>query len=269
MFKRHLFALSLLVVAMGSAQAYDANRGYAQDVSGKVVMSGFGECWHNGSYAKSLAIPGCDAPLDGDKDGVADAADQCPDTAAGVKVDAKGCDLDSDADGVADATDRCPGTPAGKKVDAKGCVIDMDKDKDGVTNDKDKCPNTTKGAKVDADGCEVMAKFVLENVTFASGSATMTGESSAILDRVAKTLLDNPKITAIRITGYTDDRGAAKLNKALSAKRATAVMHYLASKGVDAAKMSASGMGPANPIADNATAEGRQANRRVELDVDM
>lgn len=63
-------------------------------------------------------------PPDADGDGVADARDACPGTAAGAEVDAQGCSAaqrDSDGDGVNDAADACPGTPAGVAVDASGC----------------------------------------------------------------------------------------------------------------------------------------------------
>lgn len=108
------------------------------------------------------------APADSDNDGVIDALDKCPGTAAGVKVDASGCPvpvaaavapvvaaaaapLDSDKDGVVDALDKCPNTAAGVKVDANGCPLDSDQD--GVVDSADKCPGTAVGVKVDAVGC--------------------------------------------------------------------------------------------------------------------
>jgi outer membrane protein OmpA-like peptidoglycan-associated protein len=95
------------------------------------------------------------APKDADGDGVVDAQDKCPNTPAGAKVDAKGCELDSDGDGVVDRLDRCPNTPAGRKVNAQGCELDKDSDGDGVMDSQDKCPDTPAGAKVNAQGCEL------------------------------------------------------------------------------------------------------------------
>jgi hypothetical protein len=78
------------------------------------------------------------ANRDSDKDGVVDGVDQCKDTPAGDKVDAKGCTIkDSDGDGVLDDTDACADTPAGDQVDAKGCSLPKDADGDGVMDDKD------------------------------------------------------------------------------------------------------------------------------------
>lgn len=94
---------------------------------------------------------GCE--LDSDGDGVVDRLDRCPGTPAGARVDAQGCELDSDGDGVVDRLDQCPGTPAGRKVNAQGC--ETDKDGDGVMDAQDQCPDTPAGARVDAKGCEL------------------------------------------------------------------------------------------------------------------
>lgn len=92
-------------------------------------------------------------PADSDADGVPDAADSCPDTTAGVRVNANGCEVDSDGDGVPDSKDKCPDTPAGARVNADGCEVDSDGD--GVPDSRDACPNTPAGARVNANGCEV------------------------------------------------------------------------------------------------------------------
>ena len=88
---------------------------------------------------------------DSDGDGVKDGDDRCPDTPAGVEVDAVGCPVDSDGDGVADYQDRCPNTPTGARVNNQGCP--MDSDNDGVFDGLDRCPNTPAGAEVDENGC--------------------------------------------------------------------------------------------------------------------
>lgn len=70
---------------------------------------------------------------------------------------------------------------------------------------------------------------------------------------------------SLTITGYTDSTGSAKLNSALSAQRAAAVRTALVAQGIDASRIETRGMGPANPVGTNATAAGRQMNRRVEV----
>jgi outer membrane protein OmpA-like peptidoglycan-associated protein len=98
--------------------------------------------------------------------GAANRDDQCKDTPAGDKVDAKGCTLkDSDGDGVLDDTDACADTPAGDKVDAKGCSLPKDADADGVTDDKDQCKDTPAGEQVDEKGCSLPKDADADGVT--------------------------------------------------------------------------------------------------------
>jgi len=88
---------------------------------------------------------------DGDRDGVADKGDRCPDTPVGALVDGVGCPQDEDTDGIFDGLDQCPATPSGADVDTIGCPADTDSD--GVYNGVDTCPNTPAGAVVDGNGC--------------------------------------------------------------------------------------------------------------------
>jgi outer membrane protein OmpA-like peptidoglycan-associated protein len=90
--------------------------------------------------------------IDGDSDGVADVDDRCRDTAAGVVVDASGCEADRDNDGVMDLDDRCAATPKGAVVNEQGC--ELDSDADGIVDSQDQCPDTVEGAAVDRSGCE-------------------------------------------------------------------------------------------------------------------
>jgi outer membrane protein OmpA-like peptidoglycan-associated protein len=101
-------------------------------------------------------------------------------------------------------------------------------------------------------------------VTFESGSARLVPSSFATLDRVAASLLAHPDVR-IEVAGYTDNTGSAAANRRLSAQRAGAVRDYLRLRGVPQERMRAAGYGPANPVALNATPEGRARNRRVEL----
>lgn len=71
---------------------------------------------------------------------------------------------------------------------------------------------------------------------------------------------------SIRIIGHTDSRGSEEYNQALSEKRAQAVADYLVGKGVSPERLTVEGMGESQPVADNATAEGRAENRRVEIE---
>ena len=126
------------------------------------------------------------------------------------------------------------------------------------------------GTQTEAVSVEVTAAPVIEarvnltGVTFGSGNATLTANAKKILDGVAEQLLANPKVK-IEIQGHTDNVGNPKSNQDLSERRAKAVVGYLATKGVKMTRMRAVGYGQDVPIADNATADGRELNRRIEM----
>ena len=123
------------------------------------------------------------------------------------------------------------------------------------------------GAIADADAeteRELSApRFVLENVNFASGKATLTEDSFTRLDTVVE-YMTYKKSARIEISGHTDNVGKKKSNKRLSQKRAEAVRDYLVSRGIDTSRIDAVGYGDEMPLAPNDTAEGRQKNRRIE-----
>ena len=158
-----------------------------------------------------------------------------------------------------------------------------DDDGDGVANKFDKCPDTPKGTQVDGAGCpiivvnetKVIEKIIIteedkqvvaeaiKNLEFDLSKATIRPSSYPSLDRVATLLIE--KNIKLKLAGYTDNTGSLQLNMRLSKERAEAVKHYLVSKGANPANIEAAGYGPNDPIATNATPEGRQLNRRVEF----
>lgn len=102
------------------------------------------------------------------------------------------------------------------------------------------------------------------NVSFDTGKYALKPALLPVLDSVARALVQHPELRAKAI-GYTDSTGPASVNQTLSVNRAQAVTNYLGSKGVPGGNLSIEGRGPANPVADNSTPEGRAMNRRVEL----
>lgn len=104
-----------------------------------------------------------------------------------------------------------------------------------------------------------------EVVYFETGKATIQDRSFSLLDEVAALLVENPRVARVLIEGHTDGTGPATVNRTLSQQRAEAVRAYLVKKGVDVSRLDAKGFGPDRPVADDATAEGRDRNRRVEL----
>jgi outer membrane protein OmpA-like peptidoglycan-associated protein len=102
------------------------------------------------------------------------------------------------------------------------------------------------------------------NVLFASGKSELLPGAQAQLAQVADALKEQED-KSILVEGHTDSRGSEAFNMELSRRRAEAVGSLLVSRGLPAERVKTAGIGPARPIADNATAEGRANNRRVEV----
>ena len=240
--------------------------------------------------------------LDADRDGVPDTRDTCSNTAAGSTVDASGCAVfrDSDSDGVIDQRDSCAATAAGEMVDGRGCAVAQDSDEDGVPNVRDRCANTSEGTPVNSVGCPLAVApapaaapapvyaavaptpapapaapaplfkgpertVTLRGVNFAPLKDELAPGSMAVLDDVARQLVDAPNVKRIEIAGHTDARGSYMRNLRLSLARAEAVRAYLIMRGVEGDRLVARGYGMTKPISENTTVAGRAMNRRVEL----
>lgn len=104
------------------------------------------------------------------------------------------------------------------------------------------------------------------NITFATDSAVIAGSFTGTLSQLASTLAQYDK-TTITVRGYTDNTGSAAYNQRLSQDRANSVASYLSRSGVPASRIQAIGYGMSNPVASNATPEGRAQNRRVEISI--
>lgn len=294
-------ALGACLLASGAMAAHAATDVFydpsnAASPSGKTT--GFEQYGTIGCPGRGLLDTACPKPKapekDSDGDGVVDSKDKCPNTQAGRKVNAEGCELDSDGDGVVDGQDRCPNTAAGRKVNAQGC--ELDSDGDGVVDSQDKCPNTPAGRKVNAEGCEldsdgdgivdaqdkcptvfaktadgcplpvvaVPKKLVLEGVNFDNDKADLRPEALTVLDQAADSLKEWGDVK-VEVAGHTDSVSSDKHNLRLSQRRAEAVRRYLISKGIAADRLTAKGYGESSPVAGNDAAADRYKNRRVEL----
>lgn len=102
------------------------------------------------------------------------------------------------------------------------------------------------------------------NITFAVGKSDIRSDFYSVLNSVGQALKQYDQ-TTVRISGFTDSTGPLSLNQRLSEERASSVRTYLLAQGVAAERIDSAGYGPASPIASNASEEGRQANRRVEI----
>ncbi|MFZ6045475.1 OmpA family protein [Pseudomonas sp. CR3202] len=159
---------------------------------------------------------------------------------------------------------------------------DGDEDGDGVPDSRDKCPGTPPGTRVDADGCPPKEEPVAEEVVvvehetivvrdllFGFDSSKLDPADEAKLDTVVSRLKNEAPDAKLTITGHTDSVGKDAYNQKLSERRAQAVADYLVRSGIPASSIvGVVGAGETQPVADNATKDGRAMNRRVEIQID-
>jgi OOP family OmpA-OmpF porin len=107
------------------------------------------------------------------------------------------------------------------------------------------------------------------NIVFDTGRAILspTPENQTVLTQLKQFLVDNPKVTTLRIEGYTDNVGQPDANLKLSGERAVAIKQWLVANGVSADRIIAVGFGQEKPIADNSTPAARAQNRRTEFKI--
>ncbi len=105
--------------------------------------------------------------------------------------------------------------------------------------------------------------IVRESIEFANGSARLPPAATPRLLEIVGLLKNDTR--TLKIVGHTDNIGEIQANHILSLKRANAVRRFLVNSGVPAEHLTVEGAGSDNPIADNATAEGRKRNRRIEI----
>lgn len=203
--------------------------------------------------------------IDSDGDGVKDEQDHCPGVAG--PIENNGCPYtDSDQDGIADKDDECPSIPG--KSAFRGCP---DTDGDGISDKYDLCPTIAGNAQ--NNGCPEIKKEEQEvinkafsNLEFESGKSVIKSSSLSSLEELASLLKKKPEFKLL-LSGHTDNVGKPASNMTLSKNRTLAVKKYLITKGVPDSQIRTEWFGQTKPVADNSTAEGRQRNRRVEMNI--
>lgn len=118
--------------------------------------------------------------------------------------------------------------------------------------------------KIAIDSIKVGSSVILNNIYFDFDMSVLLSKSFVELNKLVQTMQQNPGME-LEIQGHTDNDGPEDYNLDLSLSRAKAVMDYLISKGIAEQRLTYNGFGSERPIADNATEEGREKNRRVEF----
>jgi outer membrane protein OmpA-like peptidoglycan-associated protein len=130
---------------------------------------------------------------------------------------------------------------------------------------QEKALKDVKGAKVERQGDQLLVKFN-SAILFDTGKAKLKPQSQKDLGEFAKVLKEY-KDTDLVIEGHTDNTGKKDANLKLSQARADAVIAELEHNGVERARMTGHGLGDTQPAADNGTSDGRQQNRRVQVQI--
>lgn len=192
----------------------------------------------------------------------------------------------------------CDYTPFYNTIDSLNNALAAEKDQNGkLANDLkgaqdslQQALNNLNNTKAQLDSCQndlkkkpkVVEKIIVQKPTedeqqklkdafdaiyFQTGKAKLTTQSYGPLKRAANILKKYPKVK-IRVMGHTDNVGSSAKNLKLSQERADAVKLQLIKYGVSPSNITSIGYGDSQPIADNATAEGRELNRRTEIEVE-
>lgn len=222
-------------------------------------------------------------PVDTDGDGIMDDVDKCPNEAEDKDLidDEDGCpEHDRDDDGINDRHDKCPDEMEDEDgfEDQDGCP-ERDNDADGVPDIDDRCPDE-KGVASDDDnkhGCPGRALVKLDKsqmrlkvidesmVHFRWRTTRVPQKYRTMLKQVVAVLNAHPEIKQLRIEGHASWTGPAKLNKAISQRRAETVRQQLIDFGVDPARLEAVGYGFERLKVKRRGRKYNWLNRRVEF----
>lgn len=210
----------------------ESNTSYVSDPAGNVVLSGGSECMMNGGFNKDKALLACD-PAAAEKAAMEAAAAE---KAAMEKAAAEKAAMEKAA--------------ADKAAMEKAAMEKAAAEKAAMAANQPVVMNLSGKA------------------LFASGSTQLSGEGEMAVQKLSEQLGAYSSITSLTVIGHTDSAGSDDLNQVLSEKRAMAVRDYIVQSGVAGnAQISVMGMGESQPLASNDSAQGRQQNRRVEVEV--
>ena len=258
MLKQRLLVIGVAVAVSGSAAAQE---GLAYDSEGNLVRDSYGEC------VQSPFGEGADCPPVADTTAAASATEEelmpvrkLPPKVEHVSEAKLGVARDDSGNVVRDNYGECVWSPY-LQTEAPECY-----------------PEPEPVAKPEpqpapAPAPEPEPEPVTESITLGAGAlfghdkSTLRPEAKEELDALILDLDQLTSIESIVITGHTDSQGTEEYNQQLSERRANAVRDYLVDHGVESELIETRGKGESDPVASNATPEGRQQNRRVVIDV--
>lgn len=198
--------------------------------------------------------------VDSDNDGVQDELDEEPNRMPNAEVYGNGVAIDSDKDGLKDYEDSCPLEPGPRSNNGCPLVEEV------VYNEPEEVVVAPVVAFNEDEKNDIQEKINLlsKSIYFETASDVLREVSYKPLNDITGIMLEYPD-SRFNIEGHTDSRGNDNYNLDLSNKRSKRVYNFLTNKGISSDRLSSKGFGEVNPIATNDTPEGRQQNRRVEI----
>ena len=156
-------------------------------------------------------------------------------------------------------------TSTAGRIEQVAQQVVKDRDNDGIDDIVDACLDSAAGSLVDASGCEIVTGAI-EGLKFEPNETDLSVDSRLILSKMVDALLRYPD-AVISVEGHTDNRGSAADNLELSKQRVLSVVRYMVSQGMSPDRIKPYGYGESRPRAANATAAGREQNRRIEINI--
>jgi len=270
-----LMGCALILVSSLAFAGKVAPKGYLVDSSNNPVKSGFGLCWHTGTWTPADAtVEGCDdmlkpAPVPAPKPAPAPAPAPAPKVEAPAPAPVAPPPVEASA--TAEAPAVAEAQPAAATAPEPEPVAAPKPEPEPVAVAPAAAPAPAPAAAPAPAPAAAEAPSA-EKVTFEADTFfdfdkfTLKPAGKAKLeDLVSK--LSGTDIEVVLATGHTDSVGTASYNQRLSVRRANAVKAFLVSKGIPADRIFTEGKGESKPVASNKTSEGRAKNRRVEVEV--
>ncbi|SFV75263.1 Outer membrane protein [hydrothermal vent metagenome] len=216
--------------------------------------------------------------LETDHDKILDMQDICDKSQNILNVNKFGCKNHSEDSGIEDLLKQAPLIQEKKKKSTTSITDDIMEELPDVSPSTPPKPKKTYPMQQDEKLFENNTQPPIQNkaddapkllhnkeyIYFEYGSSKLTNNSKRLVDMIIAKL-KHDKNLKLKLTGYTDNLGPKRRNEIRSKSRADTVKRYLIAHGIDGRRISVFGMGESNPIASNATPEGRSLNRRVEF----
>jgi outer membrane protein OmpA-like peptidoglycan-associated protein len=154
-----------------------------------------------------------------------------------------------------------------ERLELQGSVTALQEQAANLAREKQELATRLQGALSEVADTRNTARGMvvsLPDILFDTNEATLKNDAKIVIAKLAGILLIMPELN-LRIEGHTDSTGSADYNQVLSEKRAASVRDFLAGQGINSQRMISIGYGMTRPVGDNATAQGRAKNRRVEI----